>query len=101
MTHVRVWRFQPAPGREAEFAAAYSGGGVWAQLFNQAEGFVGTTLLAPVEAGGPYLTLDRWQSLGAFDRFQDNHGEAYRQLDAELMPLTAGERFIGAFDELP
>jgi len=99
MTHVRVWQFQPAPSREAEFVAAYSGDGVWAQLFRQAEGYVGTQLLAPVEPGGPWLTLDRWQSQVAFERFQDDFGEAYRRLDAQLEPLTAGELFIGAFEE--
>ena len=100
MTHVRVWRFQPAPGREAEFAAAYSGDGVWAELFRQAEGFVGTSLLSPVEPGGPWLTLDRWQSQAAFERFQDDFGEAYRHLDAQLDSLSTDELFIGAFDEL-
>ena len=99
MTHFRIWQFHPAPGREQEFATAYASDGVWAELFKQAEGFVGTTLLAPVEPGGPWLTIDRWQSLSAFERFQDEHGEAYRGLDTELMPLTADERFIGAFDD--
>ncbi len=98
MTHVRAWLFQPAPGREEEFAAAYSGQGVWAQLFGQADGFVGTRLLAPDEAGGPWLTLDEWESRAAFQRFQNGHGEAYRSLDEELAGLTADERFIGAFD---
>ena len=99
MSHVRVWLFQPAPGRESEFAAAYSGNGVWARLFERADGFVGTRLLAPEESGGPWLTLDEWESRAAFDRFQDDHGEAYRTLDEELAGLTADERFIGAFDD--
>ncbi len=101
MTHVRIWQFQPAAGLEQQFAAAYSADGVWALLFREAEGFVSTTLLAPAEPGGAWLTLDRWQSRSAFDRFQRNSGEAYRRLDAELMPLTKGELFIGAFDESP
>ena len=99
MSHVRVWLFQPAPGRESEFAAAYSGNGVWARLFERADGFVGTRLLAPEESGDPWLTLDEWESRAAFDRFQDDHGEAYRTLDEELAGLTADERFIGAFDD--
>jgi heme-degrading monooxygenase HmoA len=99
MTHVRVWKFLPAPGREAEFATVYSGAGAWAQLFRQAGGFRDTALLAPVERGGPWLTLDRWDSLNAFERFQEDYGEAYRRLDSELMPLTVDESFIGAFDE--
>ena len=99
MTHVRVWRFEPVPGREAEFAAAYAGDGPWAQLFEQADGFVSTTLLAPDERGGPWLTLDRWRSRAAFDAFQQAQGSAYRTLDAALAELTADERFIGAFEE--
>ncbi len=99
MTHVRIWRFEPSPGREQEFAAAYASDGVWARLFNQAEGFIGTSLLAPDEPGGPWLTLDRWQSRTAFERFQDEHGEAYRGLDVEFERLTADELFIGAFGE--
>lgn len=99
MTHVRVWQFEPAPGREQEFAAAYSGDGVWARLFGRAEGFLGTTLLAPAEPGGAWLTLDRWATQAAFERFQDTHGEHYRNLDSELSHLTASEHFIGAFDE--
>ena len=72
---------------------------MWAQLFERAEGFVGTRLLAPEKAGGPWLTLDEWESRAAFKRFQDEYGETYRALDEELAGLTADERFIGAFDD--
>ena len=98
MSHVRVWSFQPASGRESEFSAAYSGDGVWAKLFRQAEGFVGTRLLAPPDAGGRWLTLDEWQSRDAFERFQATLGETYRGLDEELAGLTSDEQFIGAFE---
>ena len=99
MTHVRVWLFEPAAGSDEEFARAYSSDGAWAQLFERGEGFVGTILLAPSEPGGPWLTLDRWESQGAFERFQHVHGEAYRSLDAELAHLTAAETFVGTFEE--
>jgi heme-degrading monooxygenase HmoA len=101
VTHVRIWRFDPAPGHEHDFAAAYACDGPWARLFNHAEGFIGTTLLAPYEPGGPWLTLDRWESRSAFDRFQDTYGETYRSLDVELSHLTTDELFIGAFEEQP
>jgi heme-degrading monooxygenase HmoA len=72
---------------------------MWAQLFERAEGFVRTRLLAPEEAGGAWLTLDEWASRAAYERFQDEYGEAYRALDEELAGLTAEELFIGAFDD--
>lgn len=101
MTHVRIWQFEPRPGAEEQFVAAYSGDGPWARLFGRADGFLGTELLSPAEPGGPWLTLDRWQSRDAFDRFQAEHGTEYRALDGQLAFLTASERFIGAFEDDP
>jgi heme-degrading monooxygenase HmoA len=99
MTHLRIWKFRPPDGREQEFADAYSGSGQWAELFKRGRGYRGSTLLAPVEQGGWWLTIDRWDSAGDFDAFVDAFGEDYRALDAELEGVAGEEEFIGAFDE--
>jgi len=99
MTHVRIWKFRPAAGREAVFAQAYSASGEWAELFALGAGFIGTDLLRPVEPGGWWLTIDRWRSLEDFQAFQRLHGEAYRALDARLEGVAGEEEFVGAFDE--
>jgi heme-degrading monooxygenase HmoA len=99
MTHVRVWKFRPAQGREAEFAAAYSSGGRWAELFQRASGYRGTTLLRPSDSGGSWLTLDRWNSAGDFEAFGQRFGGEYRALDAELKGVAGEEEFVGAFEE--
>jgi heme-degrading monooxygenase HmoA len=99
MTHVRVWKFRPPAGREQEFADAYSGGGRWAELFNRAPGYRGTTLLRPVEPGGWWLTIDRWDSIAHFEGFQREFDIEYRELDAELEGFAGEEEFVGAFEE--
>jgi heme-degrading monooxygenase HmoA len=99
MTHLRIWKFHPPDGREQEFAAAYSGNGRWAELFAQAPGYRGTMLLRPVEAGGDWLTIDRWDSLADFEAFNRNLGDDYRTLDAELEGVAGVEEFVGAFEE--
>ncbi len=99
MTHVRVWKFRPSEGREQEFEAAYSVGGRWAELFGKARGYRGTTLLRPLEPGGWWLTLDRWESVGDFDAFQREFGIEYRGVDAELEGVAGEEQFVGAFEE--
>ena len=99
MTHVRVWKFRPAEGREREFEQAYSGKGVWSRLFEQAPGYRGTVLLRPSERGGWWLTLDRWDSLRDFEAFEDQFGVEYRGLDAELEGVAGEEVFLGAFEE--
>lgn len=99
MTHVRVWKFQPAEGREHDFARAYAGDGVWASLFGKSSGFVSTSLLSPTEPGGWWLTLDRWATEHDFHAFQRDFGEEYRALDAELEGVAGEEEFVGTFEE--
>ena len=99
MTHVRVWRFKPPTGREAEFAAAYAGDGPWAALFGKTPGFVGTSLLRASEPGGWWLTLDRWATEADFHAFQRDFGDEYRALDEKLEGAAGAEEFVGTFEE--
>jgi heme-degrading monooxygenase HmoA len=99
MSHLRIWKFRPPPGREQEFAAAYSGDGRWAELFAKATGYRGTSLLGPAEVGGEWLTIDRWASRADFEAFSQKLGEDYRALDAELEGVAGVEEFVGAFEE--
>jgi heme-degrading monooxygenase HmoA len=99
MTHSRVWKFRPATGREQEFANAYSSSGPWAALFSRAPGYRGTSLLSPVEPGGWWLTIDRWDSGGDFEAFSAELGDEYRALDANLESVAGEEEFVGAFEE--
>ena len=61
MTHLRIWKFRPAAGREVEFARAYGDTGAWPALFAKGEGYIGTTLLRPAKPGGWWMTIDRWE----------------------------------------
>lgn len=96
--HARVWKFRPPQGREAAFAAAYCANGPWAELFGQGKGYRGTSLLRPCEPGGWWMTIDRWDSLGAFESFRRDHGEQYRMLDSKLEGVAGEEEFVGGFE---
>ena len=99
MTHARVWKFRPPAGGEDEFQRAYSGTGNWARLFEQAQGYRGTTLLRPCEPGDWWLTIDRWETEADFEGFQRDLGIEYRGLDEELEGVAGEEVFVGAFEE--
>ena len=99
MTHVRVWKFRPPAGREAEFERAYAGDGGWAKLFGRARGFLGTSLLRSADGDGWWLTIDRWRDDAAFHAFQRDLGDAYRTLDAQLEGVAGEEEFVGALEE--
>ena len=99
MTHLRIWRFRPPPGREEEFALAYGADGVWAALFGKASVYLGTALYRPDQPGGWWLTVDRWGSADDFRAFDQAHGDAYRALDSELEGIAGEEEFVGAFED--
>ena len=96
MTHLRLWKFEVPAEVEDRFVAAYKSDGDWARLFATASGFIRTELWR--SADGSYLTADYWESVEAFERFQANQGDEYRQLDAELEGVAGTETFLGAFD---
>lgn len=99
MTHLRIWKFRPPQDCDEEFAFAYGADGVWASLFRKAPGYLGTQLVRPADAGGWWLTIDRWDSALAFEMFGRNFGELYRELDSELEGVAGEEEFVGAFEE--
>jgi heme-degrading monooxygenase HmoA len=93
-----VWEFAvPAANRE-RFEAAYGPDGDWARLFRHAAEFIGTELLRDCERKGLYLTIDRWASADAFERFKRDFGADYERLDAALEGLADRETRLGLFD---
>jgi hypothetical protein len=85
---VRVWRFLVADEHRAEFEREYGGGGSWAQLFATSAGFVDTSLYADTATPGCYLTVDRFESAAAWERFQAENTSAYAELGERLGHLT-------------
>lgn len=90
-----VWRFETDAGRRAEFEAAYGPEGLWARLFRQGDGYLGTELLAEVGGSCRYVTIDRWVSRGSYDAFRLRHAAEYASLDARCSALTLREAFLG------
>jgi heme-degrading monooxygenase HmoA len=95
--YVLVWEFRVRAEFESAFEAAYGPTGEWAKLFARATGYLGTDLLRDARGTGRYLTIDRWVSAEAFERFRAEHGDEYVQLDARCEPWTEQETAIGAW----
>jgi heme-degrading monooxygenase HmoA len=95
--YVILWEFEVSAENAADFVVAYGANGAWAQLFRQAAGYIGTELLRCAEDPTHYVTIDRWSSAEDFTRFQQDFGDRYNALDAELEGLTLTETKIGSF----
>jgi hypothetical protein len=89
---VRVWRYLVAAEHRAEFEREYGGGGSWAQLFATTPGFVDTALYADTARPGCYLTVDRFESAAAWERFQVENVSAYAELGDRLGHLTVDQQ---------
>jgi heme-degrading monooxygenase HmoA len=88
---VRVWQYVVAPGREAEFERLYGGSGAWVQLFARSADYLGTELYRAVDQPDRYLTVDRFSSQEAWQRFLGEHGTDYAELDSRCAALTRSE----------
>lgn len=97
--YVILWEFAVHPEKVDTFIAAYKSDGAWAQLFAQADGYLGTELLrfTGSEDGARFLTIDRWETAGHFAQFRAQFDTQYRSLDTHLEGLTVKESKLGAF----
>ena len=86
--YVRVWQYEVHPDAVAQFVAAYGPGGDWAELFARGEGYGGTELFRSTSAPTHFVTIDRWASRDAWDKFRADWTDAYAALDARLDRLT-------------
>lgn len=98
LMHTIVWEYRVRPESVDAFVAAYGGAGAWAQLFANADGYLGTTLYLDVDEPDRYLTFDRWSSRDAFTAFMADYAAAYATLDAACDEMTLEQTRIGALD---
>lgn len=98
--HVALWAFEVRPGSEGAFEEAYGSRGAWVRLFRRGRGFVETRLLREEGRSGHYLTLDVWESEGAYQRFRADFAADYAALDQECEGLTVAERSLGTYRSL-
>jgi heme-degrading monooxygenase HmoA len=97
VTYSIVWEFRVPAERVPDFEAAYGPDGAWARLFALAAGFIEVELLRSAEQAGRYLTIDRWESRGAFEAFSARFAAEYKELDASFEGLASAETRIGVF----
>ncbi|HEX7918826.1 MAG TPA: antibiotic biosynthesis monooxygenase [Gemmatimonadales bacterium] len=91
-----VWRFQVIPERRSEFLRCYATAGEWSKLFAKAPGWRGTELVALDGTTDIFLTIDRWDSIEAWDRFRADFAAEYEALDRICEGLTLKEEKVGA-----
>lgn len=101
MTFVVVWEFEPHPAAAPEFERAYGPEGLWAPLFQRSTDYLGTELLRNLDRPGHYVTIDRWTSREAYERFRTERAAEYRAIDERCAGLTQHEAFLGAFAVTP
>ena len=93
--HIRLWRFEASPGREADFLHVYGPEGDWVQLFRTWPGFLGTDVVHDTERQC-WFVVDRWESLAAFQAFRAARRAEHDALDARCRDLVVAEEPLGA-----
>ena len=97
---LRVWQYDVVAGCEADFERIYGSDGEWARLFANSDGFVGTELLTRLGEPRGYLTVDRFLSASAWDRFLAENRHQYDALDRQAAGLTRTEQELAAVEDV-
>ena len=97
MSYEIIWVYEVEPDQREAFERAYDAEGDWAQLFRRDDGFLEVVLLADAAVRGRYVTIDRWRDAASFDRFQEQHGDAYAALDDRLADVSGRGTRLGGF----
>lgn len=92
-----IWEFDVKEGYRVEFEKVYGSNGEWSQLFKLGDGYLGTYLLRDENNPRRYVTIDRWVSSTAYEKFKQKWGKEYQELDARCEGLTESEKSIGVF----
>ena len=92
-----LWEFTVQPARQAEFESHYGPDGTWARLFRCAPGYLGSELLRDATSPLRYVTIDRWESEAAWQKFRREFGAEYERLDREFEGLTTREAPLGKY----
>jgi hypothetical protein len=95
---VALWEYEVKPGCEERFEKAYGPGGDWVRLFRTDTHYYETRLVRDSLRRGVYLTMDFWESRGAYEKFMAEHRAEYEAIDEVAEEWTAKERRIGWFE---
>ena len=101
MTFVVVWEFAPRSDAAPEFERAYGPDGEWVPFFRRSPAYLGTELLRDLDRANRYVTIDRWTSREAYERFRAERAAEYRAIDERCERLTEHEALVGAFEVTP
>jgi len=89
---VTLWEFEVKSGSEELFEQAYGPEGAWVWLFRRDGRHRGTRLLRDVGAPRVYVTMDCWESRGAYEEFREKFAAEYEELDRQHEGMTVSEK---------
>jgi hypothetical protein len=95
---VALWEYEVKPGGEERFENAYGPDGDWVRLFRKDPHYYETRLVRDAFQRGVFLTMDFWESRGAYEEFMAGHRTEYAAIDTMWEDLTVKERRIGWFE---
>lgn len=95
---VTIWQYAIHPPARASFEDCYGPAGAWVALFRRSPEYIRTELLRDPGQPDRYLTLDYWQSHGAYLAFLDTYQAEYAALDAACARLLTHEEHLGLFE---
>jgi heme-degrading monooxygenase HmoA len=94
-----LWEFLVELERIGEFERHYGPRGTWVALFRQSPGYIETLMLRDPANPLHFITIDRWETLEAYQSFRSRFSREYAELDERCQHLTTKETLLGEYNE--
>ena len=97
--HIVIWKYTVKPGKHGAFEKLYGPDGDWVKWFKTSSHYQSTELIKSTSSDSEYVTIDRWDSKQAYDRFYQDGKDRFEEIDEIGDSLTEEETLLGSFTE--
>lgn len=94
-----VWKFCVKEMYIPDFIDIYGKDGDWVKIFKKNPEFIETDLIRDRHDGSVFLTIDKWKSMEAYNKFLNSRSTEYMELDLLCEQFTINEEKLGEFSD--
>lgn len=92
-----IWQYTVHPTYRDAFIEHYHANGEWVKLFRHSPDYIETEFFQLEADKHTFITIDKWMTAAAYDRFLKDHHSAYERIDKLCEKFTVKEALVGKF----
>lgn len=95
--YIIIWQYTVHSNYRDAFIEHYHSDGEWVKLFQQSPDYVETEFFQLENDTHAFITVDKWLTSTAYERFLKENAKAYQRIDNTCEEFTREEILIGKY----